>query len=81
MAVDLSGVDGLVAEGATDPAGMLALGDELAVRPRIVRRRRRQAALRVLGRHVCVLLGWDMPGCGFVSINRWPREHKVPRWR
>ena len=78
MAVDLSGVDGLVAEGATDPASMLALGDGLAVRPRIVRRRRRQAALRVLGRHVCVLLGWDMPDCGFVNQSLVPRT-QVPR--
>ena len=36
--------DGLVAEGATDHAGMLALGDGLAVRPRIARRRCRQVA-------------------------------------
>ena len=77
VAVDLAGIDAAVAEGATDHAGMLALGDELAVRPRIVRRRRRQFVLRVFGRHVCVLLGWDLPDCGFVSINRWPHEHRL----
>ena len=48
VSINLAGLDAAVAEGATDHAGMLALGDGLAVRPRIARRRCRQVAAGTL---------------------------------